>query len=207
MNNRPQKEKTLRSWLQAQPFTLGMSSGFFGFFAHAGLVSVLEEEKLFPASVCGSSAGALVGGLWAAGVGADKIKDELLSLKRKDFWDPWLGFGFLRGKLFKKKIEALLPVDDFADCRFKLTVSVFDLFSFSSRVLDKGSLANAIHAACALPILFQPVWVSKRPCLDGGVADRQGICGVKDKERLFYHHLASKSPWRKKNSKALQLPK
>jgi len=37
---------TVREWLRERPFALGLSSGFFGFFAHAGLVSVLEDEGL-----------------------------------------------------------------------------------------------------------------------------------------------------------------
>ena len=53
--------RTLRDWLAGKPFTLVMSSGFFGFFAHAGVVSVLEEQGLRPARIAGSSAGALVG--------------------------------------------------------------------------------------------------------------------------------------------------
>ena len=47
---------TLREWLREQPFTLVMSSGFFGFFAHAGVVSVLEEEGLRRAGGGGSRA-------------------------------------------------------------------------------------------------------------------------------------------------------
>jgi len=43
---------TLRDWLRAGPFTLAMSSGFFGFYAHAGFLSVLEAEGLLPARVC-----------------------------------------------------------------------------------------------------------------------------------------------------------
>ena len=67
---------TLREWLAEGPYTLAMSSGFFGFFAHAVVVSVLEEEGLPPARVCGSSAGALVGGLWAAGLPAARLADR-----------------------------------------------------------------------------------------------------------------------------------
>src|SRR5215831_14799966 len=84
---------TLREWLAAGPYTLALSSGFFGFFAHAGVMSVLEEEGLLPGRVCGSSAGALVGGLWAAGVAARRICDELLALRREHFWDVRPGLG------------------------------------------------------------------------------------------------------------------
>ena len=61
---------TLRTWLSEAPFSLTLSSGFFGFFAHAGVMTVLEDEGFVPSRVSGSSAGALVGGLWAAGVSA-----------------------------------------------------------------------------------------------------------------------------------------
>jgi NTE family protein len=45
-----------------------MSSGFFSFFAHAGLLGVLIDEGFLPERVSGSSAGALVTGAWAGGV-------------------------------------------------------------------------------------------------------------------------------------------
>ena len=58
---------TLREQLKQQSFTLSLSAGFFGFYAHAGLVSVLEEEQLTPERLTGCSAGSLIGGLWASG--------------------------------------------------------------------------------------------------------------------------------------------
>jgi NTE family protein len=57
---------TLRAWLRERSFALGLSSGFFGFFAHPGLMSVLEEDDLLPARLAGSSADALISGLWGA---------------------------------------------------------------------------------------------------------------------------------------------
>ncbi len=197
---------SLREWLQSGPFALGLSSGFFGFFAHSGMISVLEEEELFPARLSGSSAGALVAGAWASGVDAREIADVLLRMKREDFWDPFIGLGLLRGRRFRKKLESLLPVDDFKDCRWPLAVSTFDLLTRSTRVIDSGSLAKAIHAACAVPLMFQPVWMGLRPQFDGGLTDRHGIAAIEDGQRLFYHHLSSRSPWRRKNSAALRPP-
>ncbi len=79
---------TLREWLREGPFTLTMSSGFFGFFAHTGALAALLDAGFAPASVTGSSAGALVTGLYAAGVGVDELRHRLLTLRREDFWDP-----------------------------------------------------------------------------------------------------------------------
>ncbi|HET8539011.1 MAG TPA: patatin-like phospholipase family protein [Anaeromyxobacter sp.] len=197
---------TLRQWLSEAPFALGLSSGFFGFFAHAGVVSVLEEEGLLPAKIVGSSAGALVGGLWAAGVPAARIRDELLALRREHFWDPGLGLGLLRGRLFRARLEAILPVRTFEECPRRLAVSVFDLRARRTAVVRSGPLAPALHASCAAPILFQPVAVEGRLCSDGGVLDRHGLSGLEPGERALYHHLTSRSPWRRRGSPALRVP-
>ncbi|MDI1432097.1 patatin-like phospholipase family protein [Polyangium sorediatum] len=185
---------------------MGLSSGFFGFFAHAGVMTVLEDEGLAPARVSGSSAGALVGGIWAAGASAVTIRDELLRLKREDFWDMRLGPGLLAGKLFRARLEALLPVPTFDRCRVPLAVSVYDVFARGTRVLAGGPLAPAIQASCTVPGLFHPVWHEGRPLLDGGILDRHGLAGMPADERLFYHHLASRSPWRKADSPSLKVP-
>src|SRR5215831_5779294 len=148
---------TLREWLAAGPFTLAMSSGFFGFFAHAGALSVLEGEGLVPARVCGSSAGALVGGLWAAGVPARDLCDELLRLRREHFWDVRPGLGLLRGSLFRARLEDLAPVPTFEQCRAPLAISVFDVGRLRTAVLRSGALAPALHASCAAPVMFHTV--------------------------------------------------
>ena len=203
-NPQPSPAPTLRAWLRERPFCLGLSSGFFGFFAHCGMVMALEEAGLFPERLAGSSAGALVAGSWASGLTAGQIATELLSLTRADFWDPWPGLGLLRGKKFRRKLERFLPVGAFEECRWPFAASTFDLLAKKTRVLDAGALIPAIHASCAVPFLFQPVWLGKRPCLDGGIADRHGVAGIPPGARLFHHLLTSRSPWRRKNSPALR---
>lgn len=195
---------TLRQWLHEGPFALAMSSGFFGFFAHTGMLSVLEEEGLLPSRVSGSSAGALVGGLWAGGLDTSAIASELLSLRRQDFWDPSLGLGLLRGQRFRAHLERLLPVSELEACRVPTTLSVFELKRLRVEVLDSGPLALAIHASCAAPVLFQPIAVGDRWLTDGGVGDRPGIAGLPTGGRVLYHHLASRSPWR--SARSMQIP-
>ena len=89
---------TLADRLRAEPFELIMSSGFFGFFAHTGVVQALEEVALAPALVGGSSAGALVAGLWGAGVPASAIRESAVRAGRADFWDPDPLFGVAGGR-------------------------------------------------------------------------------------------------------------
>jgi NTE family protein len=198
---------TLREWLAAGPFTLAMSSGFFGFFAHTGVLAALEAEGFAPAALAGSSAGALVGGAWAAGLPAEALAGELLALRRADFWDPRPGPGLLAGRRFRARLEAILPVRAFEACRAPLALSVYDVLRRRTRVLVRGPLAPAIHASCALPGLFHPVrhdgaWLS-----DGGIADRPGLAGVPAGARVLHHHIATRSPWRRPGSPAIAVPR
>lgn len=197
---------TVREWLEERPYALALSSGFFGFFAHTGLLTVLEDEDLLPARLAGSSAGALVAGIWASGVSSIAIRDELFALRREHFWDPGVGPGLLRGRLFRQRLDSLLRVPTFAECRAPLSVSVFDVITMKTRVVSEGELAPALQASCSVPLLFQPVWSGGRPLLDGGIADRPGIVGLSPGVRTLHHHLASRSPWRRAGASSMEIP-
>jgi NTE family protein len=195
---------TLREYLREGRFGLSMSSGFFSFFAHTGFLTVLEDEGLVPSRVSGSSAGALVGGAWASGVDAPALASELEALQRRDFWDPGVGAGFLRGRLFRERLERLLPARTFEACRAPAAVSVFDVARRRTHIVDRGEVARAIHASCAVPFLFHPVKIDGRAYLDGGIRDRPGLAGMpREEKRLLFHHIASRSPWRSKEGTAI----
>ena len=173
----------LSEWLRAEPFALGLSSGFFGFFAHAGFLSALEAENLRPARISGSSAGALVAGVWASGRGMGELSESLFAIDRSAFWDPGLGVGLLKGERFEELLDGFLAAKTFESCRVPLTISIFDLKSLRTRVISEGNLIPAIRASCCFPGLFHPVRVDGRLSIDGGVLDRPGLAGVKDIER------------------------
>ena len=184
----------LRQWLEQGPFTLTLSSGFFGFFAHTGMLSALLEAGFLPERASGCSAGALVGGAWAAGVEPAELSDRLLRLQRSEFWDPALGAGLLRGQRFRDLLDGLLPVDTFAACRVPLSVSVFDLFTLRTRSVVSGDLAPAIQASCTVPLMFHPVRHEGQLLVDGGLFDRPGLGGVPLGARVLYHHVPSRLP-------------
>ena len=103
--------QTLADFLRSAPFELVLSSGFFGFYAHAGVVAALEEQGLWPAAAGGSSAGAMIAGLWAAGLSAAQIREELFALNRVDFWDPdpLLGLRYYTRKLGARSAASAPP--------------------------------------------------------------------------------------------------
>src|SRR5690606_7643453 len=142
-------------------FTLLLGAGFFGFFSHAGLLAALEEAGLRPRRVVGVSAGALAGGLWASGLGAEVLTAELLRLRRADFWDPGLPLGgLLRGRKFGEKLRALLHttgVRVVEECPTPFAAVSHDLRGRRTHVMDTGPLDVAIQASCSVPFMFRPV--------------------------------------------------
>ncbi len=197
---------TLRAHLRDAPFSLVMSSGFFGFFAHAGVLAALEDERLLPGSVGGSSAGALIAALWASGRSAVELRDALGRLRRSDFWDPRPGLGLLRGKKFRSKVESLLVARRFEACRVPCFAVVHDVFAGRPVAVQEGEIAPAIVASCAVPGLFHPVRRGARLYVDGGVSDRPGLVGAEPGARILHHHLVSRSPWRGSEDPALVPP-
>ena len=188
--------QSLKSWLQSGPFTLTMSSGYFGFFAHAGVLAALEEHDLTPSAITGSSAGALIGALFASGVKSGKIRSILFNLARRDFWDPKPGLGFLQGEKFRELLTENLGCSTFSGCDIPLRLSVFDAAKMQTVVVKDGDLVRATYASCALPGLFQPIRENWQLLFDGGVRDRPGLAGIAADERVLYHHLFPHTPWR-----------
>jgi NTE family protein len=187
--------ESLGDWLARGPFTLVMSSGFFSFFAHTGMLMGLGGLR--PQMVAGSSAGALVGGAWAAGLEPEGLAARLRGLRRDDFWDPAPGAGLLAGRKFDRLLRDMLPVTAIDRCRVPVRISAFAIARRATEVLAGGDLAHAIRASCAVPGLFLPVWIGQRAYWDGGILDRPGLAGVPDGERVLFHHIVSRSPWRR----------
>ncbi|PRQ09606.1 patatin-like phospholipase family protein [Enhygromyxa salina] len=195
-------------WLAAEPFTLVLSAGFFGFYAHVGLVCALEQVGLRPRRVVGSSAGAICGGLWASGIPGRDLVELLTDLQRSDFWDPsWQDLrsptadrdpGTRLGLLRGRKLDGLLAnalanagqgVERIEQCEIPFAAITHELRSRRTHVLERGQLRPAIRASAALPIMFGPVRIDGRLHADGGISDRPGFSALGPDERALYHHL------------------
>ncbi len=204
--------ETLGDWLAHRPFTLGLSSGFFGFFAHTGVLSALHHAGLRPVAAAGSSAGALVAGSHAAGLTPDELAERLRKLRTEEFWDPApalgiMELGFIRVGRFSKVMGELIGSPTFASLSMPLAISTFDVRARRTHVIVSGPLVPAIVASCSVPFLFQPVRHDGRLLSDGGVRDRAGIAGVSPGTRVLHHHLASRSPWRRSGDPQLSPPR
>jgi NTE family protein len=193
---------THHDWLAEAPYTLALGAGFFGFFAHTGVLRALEESGASrPRRVVGVSAGALAGGLWASGMPAAQIEEELVRLRRPDFWDPGLPLGgLLKGGRSSRRSCTRCSTSagsaSVEDCPTPFAAVVYELAGRRTRVLDRGGVATAIQASCTVPLMFRPVRHEGRLLVDGGVGDRNGETALASGERALHHALVSRSPWR-----------
>ncbi len=174
--------------LADKPFTLALSSGFFGFYAHVGFLKAIEEIGLKPSAFSGTSAGAIVGAAAARGLSTKEIEKLFIRISRKDFWDPSLGLGLLRGQKFQRLLEIEIG-DDFSQLQKPLRIPVFDIASRTTKVFTSGNLARAIRASCAVPFMFHPVRIDRRFYWDGGIQDKMGIYGIGQNEKILCHYL------------------
>jgi NTE family protein len=183
-----------------------LSSGFFGFFAHTGFALALERAGVSPMGYAGSSAGALVAAVRASGTSATELAQELGTITREDFWDPAPGLGLLRGERFRQRVYDMLEEKTFERCPTPLAVSVFRLSSRRTEVLRRGDISTAVRASCSFPFLLQPAQVEGAWYIDGGVLDRPGVEGVPSSACVLFHHLESRSPWRRPTAASARIP-
>jgi NTE family protein len=178
-----------------------LTSGFFGFFAHTGFVLALEELGLRPAAVTGSSAGAIVGAMWASGRSGSEIRDRLLGLRRAEFWDlapalDWLRGppGLLRGRAMERLLGVHLACRTFEECAFPVAVNAFDIAARRPVYFRTGPLAPAVRASASLPGMFQPAHVDGRWYLDAGFVEKTPVAPLLERDDVdvvLVHHLRS----------------
>lgn len=169
-----------------RPLVAVMSSGFFGFFAHAGFLQGLEDLGLEPDAYAGASSGALVAAFAAAGIKPLDMLSMFLGLRKEHFWDPpkpalllklilkrFQGrTGYLAGQAFANLLERDLPVKRFEDCQKPCLIVALDTVSARRVVFTQGPLIPAVVASGAVPVMFNAVKHGKELLLDGGLVDK-----------------------------------
>jgi NTE family protein len=140
--------------------------------AHIGVLRVLEEHNIPLDFIAGTSAGAIIGGGYAAGLTPAQLEEVAAKLTWRDVGGMTLSrLGVQSNARFEDYLRALLPVQDFTECRIPFAAVATDLQTGTPVILhDKGSLAFAIRASCTLPGWYVPVVDEKgRQLVDGGV--------------------------------------
>ncbi len=166
---------------------LVLSAGAAKGLAHIGVIQVLEEEGIQVDVVAGTSMGAYVGGIWAAGHDGRALQDLATELKtardRFELLDPAFPprRGFLRGRRIEQRLRKTLAERRIEHLPKELHIIATELDTFRRRIFSDGDLTRAICASIAIPGIIMPVDVDGTEYVDGGVADPLPVGVIRDK--------------------------
>ena len=151
---------------------LALGSGGARGYAHIGVIEVLEERGFDIVSVAGSSMGALVGGLHAAGR-LDAYTDWVSSMTQRDvlrLLDPSIKApGAIRADKILSRVSELLGGAVIEDLPIPFTAVATDLLARKEVWFQRGPVDAAIRASIALPSVITPVVLNGRLLADGGI--------------------------------------
>ena len=156
---------------------LVLSGGGARGFAHIGVMQVLEERGIGVDAIAGTSMGAILGALYAAGYGASEIYDLADGLSWRDVIDVSLQAGLLKGDKLKAFLSAHLP-RAFDELRIPLAVTTTDVETGEEHVVLTGSLVDAVRASSSFPGAFEPVEVDGRTLADGGIVNNLPVAAA-----------------------------
>ena len=151
--------------------SLALSGGGVKGFAHIGVIRVLEREGYQICAIAGTSAGGLVGALYAAGYSPDEMETRLHAIDQGNLFARMHGDGpaLLGFSGVTAILQELLGERTFADLRLPLAVTATDLATGMPVVIQQGKLLDAVLATSAAPGVFPPRTYDGRILVDGGV--------------------------------------
>jgi predicted acylesterase/phospholipase RssA len=151
---------------------LALGGGSAKGFAHIGVLKVLHKNKIFPDYIAGTSAGAMVGALYAAGHSPEDIEE----IAKKTDWKRVMDFtipksGFIEGKLIENKIRREVNGKKFSQLNIPFRAVAYNLDLHEKVVFSKGDVAKAVRASLSIPGIFAPLKIDGHRYIDGGVVD------------------------------------
>lgn len=169
---------------------ISLGASFMGYATHAGFMARLHALGVRPVAMAGASAGAITGGLYAAGLEQEAIKQAVLSprlflafaSRTKWLWHQFVTIYFHRHPGFLdpagaidhfEKLVGRRGIESLTQPRLMITLS--DLTKRETLFAQRGPLATAMVASSCVPTLFSPLEFEGRLCTDGGVVHEQPV--------------------------------
>jgi NTE family protein len=143
-------------------------------FAHIGVLRTLAAHGIRPDVIAGTSIGAVVGGLFAAGE-LDAFEDWCRQLTRRrvlgylDF--RFGGSGLISGSRLASKLEGTIGNTSFADLPLRLAAIATEIGTGHEIWLTRGRVSEAMAASYALPGIFPPQLIGGRWLMDGAMVN------------------------------------
>jgi len=187
---------------------LVLGSGGARGIAHIGVIRELINEGYEISSISGTSMGALVGGVYAAGK-LDEYETWLCSLSKMDVFnlvDFTLSTqGIIKADRVLKEMQKFIPDQKIEDLPIKYAAVTTDLKNKKEVVITQGSLYDAIRASISIPMVITPIQKVDTLFVDGGVLnpvpvnrvfrqENDMLVAVNLNANIPYHKLISDDP-------------
>lgn len=159
-----------------------LSGGGARGFAHLGVLEALNDVGIFPDVISGTSAGALVGVLYADGFTPKEILDMIYSTSRLHYVRPTVSKeGLLQISGIERILRENLRAKKFEELKIPLFVTATDLNNGRTEYFSEGELLDPVMASASIPVLFKPVIINNIHYVDGGVLDNLPIKPIENK--------------------------
>jgi NTE family protein len=160
---------------------LALSGGAVRGMAHIGVVEVLERYGVPIDFVAGTSAGALLGAVYCAGLGVEAIKRLSAEVRWQKLARPILSKrGLFSFDPLQVWLEELLENRAFADMAIPFAAVATDMRTGEAVVLREGPLAPAVRASCSVPGVFAPLEYNGRLLGDGAMVNNLPVSVVRE---------------------------
>lgn len=155
---------------------LALSGGVGYCLAHIGVIKAIEEENILIDCVAGTSAGALIGCLYASGIKADRLEQIAKEISWAKLMAPTLVIknkGLVSSEPIERLVDELIGKERrFSELKLPLSVVTVDLISGSEIIFPQKEddlIAPAVRASCSVPVAYAPVKIGDWLLSDGGI--------------------------------------
>ncbi|KAB2968359.1 patatin-like phospholipase family protein [Zoogloea sp.] len=149
---------------------LALGGGAARGFAHIGVIKALETNGILPDLVVGTSAGSVVGALYAAGHGPFDLQKLAIQLDESSVTD-WSLFdrGVIKGEALERFINTHVGNKPLEGLKRRFAAVATDLQSGEPIIFQRGNTGTAVRASSSIPGVFPPVAINGREYVDGGL--------------------------------------
>lgn len=149
---------------------LALGGGAAKGFAHIGVIKMLEANGIEADVVAGTSAGSVVGSLYAGGMDAFALQERAFSLDEARIRDVRLfSGGIIKGEKLQNYVNRLLENRTLEHLRKPFAAVATRLDTGERIAFNVGNTGQAVRASCSIPGVFEPVVIDGIKYVDGGV--------------------------------------
>ena len=139
-------------------------------FAHIGVIKMLEANGIKPVFVSGTSAGSVVGALYASGMDAFEMQQKAVALDQASIRDVRLfAGGLIQGQKLQDYVNAQVANKPAEQLRKPFAAVATQLETGERAVFVRGNVGQAVRASSSVPGVFEPVNIGGKTYVDGGV--------------------------------------